>query len=106
MFGTKLRTNINGNGPSIADETIRRVTREKVVIRGNTTIRTMDSTTSFLPLIERYVYFDNFTIIFAQPSRILHNNNDWDANLCVNLSARWKMRLRKSHTTAHQIQTR
>lgn len=50
MFGTKLRTNING-----ADETIRRVTREKVIVRGNTTIRTTDSTTSFLPLIERFV---------------------------------------------------
>lgn len=35
----------------------RRVTREKYIIRGSTTIRTMgmDSTTSFLPLIERWV---------------------------------------------------
>lgn len=59
MFGTKLRTNLNGNG-CVADETIRRVTREKVVVRGNTTIRTMDSTTSFLPLIERFVHFEIF----------------------------------------------
>lgn len=30
----------------------RRITREKYIIRGSTTIRTMDSATSFLPLIE------------------------------------------------------
>lgn len=54
MFTTKLRSTINGNG-CVADETIRRVTKEKVVVRGNTTIRTLDSTTSFLPLIERFV---------------------------------------------------
>lgn len=36
------------------DETYRRITREKFVIRGNTTIRTLDSTTSFLPIVERY----------------------------------------------------
>lgn len=47
MFGTKLRSTISG------DETIRRVTREKIVVRGNKTIRTLDSTTSFLPVIER-----------------------------------------------------
>lgn len=35
----------------------RRVTREKFVIRGNTAVRTMDSTTSFLPLIDRCVGF-------------------------------------------------
>lgn len=35
------------------DETYRRITREKFVIRGNTTIRTLDSTTSFLPIVER-----------------------------------------------------
>lgn len=51
MFGTKLRSGMNTTG----DETIRRVTREKIVIRGNRTIRTLDSTTSFLPVIERYV---------------------------------------------------
>lgn len=50
MFATKLRNSAN-NG---RDETIRRVTREKIVIKGNTTIRTVDSTTSFLPLIERF----------------------------------------------------
>uniref|UniRef100_A0A6E8V669 AAA ATPase AAA+ lid domain-containing protein n=1 Tax=Anopheles coluzzii TaxID=1518534 RepID=A0A6E8V669_ANOCL len=32
------------------DETYRRITREKVVVRGNTTIRTLDSTVSFLPI--------------------------------------------------------
>lgn len=36
------------------DETYRRITREKFVIRGNTTIRTLDSTTSFLPIVERW----------------------------------------------------
>lgn len=55
-FGTKLRGSLNNNG-CVADETIRRVTREKIVVRGNTTIRTMDSSTSFLPLIERSEYF-------------------------------------------------
>lgn len=49
MYGTKLRSGINTTG----DETIRRVTREKIVVRGNKTIRTLDSTTSFLPVIER-----------------------------------------------------
>lgn len=34
------------------EEQYRRVTREKYVIRGNTAIRTIDSTTSFLPMIE------------------------------------------------------
>ncbi|XP_055635414.1 katanin p60 ATPase-containing subunit A-like 1 isoform X2 [Toxorhynchites rutilus septentrionalis] len=34
------------------DETYRRITREKVVVRGNTTIRTLDSTISFLPLLD------------------------------------------------------
>ncbi|XP_038120059.1 katanin p60 ATPase-containing subunit A-like 1 isoform X3 [Culex quinquefasciatus] len=34
------------------DETYRRITREKVVVRGNTTIRTLDSTVSFLPIVE------------------------------------------------------
>lgn len=51
MFGPKLRSGISSN--ITGDETIRRVTREKIVIRGNKTIRTLDSTTSFLPLIER-----------------------------------------------------
>lgn len=88
MFGTKLRTNINGNGPSITDETIRRVTREKVVIRGNTTIRTMDSTTSFLPLIERYVYVDIFSVIFAYSQQISHDNNYCDANFKVSICQR------------------
>lgn len=53
MFGTKLRSGINNNKLAGGDETIRRVTREKITIRGNTTVRTLDSTTSFLPLIER-----------------------------------------------------
>lgn len=53
MHGTKLRS--SGITSTISgDETIRRVTREKIVIRGNKTIRTLDSTTSFLPVIERY----------------------------------------------------
>lgn len=51
MFGTKIRSGLNTN-ITTGDETIRRVTREKVVVRGNTTIRTLDSTTSFLPIIE------------------------------------------------------
>ncbi|XP_063709381.1 katanin p60 ATPase-containing subunit A-like 1 [Culicoides brevitarsis] len=34
------------------DDTYRRVTREKVVVRGNTTIRTLDQRTSFLPLLD------------------------------------------------------
>ncbi|XP_039430895.1 katanin p60 ATPase-containing subunit A-like 1 isoform X3 [Culex pipiens pallens] len=34
------------------DETYRRIIREKVVVRGNTTIRTLDSTLSFLPIVE------------------------------------------------------
>ncbi|XP_055852014.1 katanin p60 ATPase-containing subunit A-like 1 isoform X2 [Episyrphus balteatus] len=34
------------------EETYRRITREKLVVRGNTTIRTLDSTTSFLPTIQ------------------------------------------------------
>lgn len=51
MFGSKVRSGLNNN--VTGDETIRRVTREKVVVRGNTTIRTLDSTTSFLPIIER-----------------------------------------------------
>lgn len=54
MYTTKVRSTINGKGRA-GDETIRRVTKEKVVVRGNTTIRTLDSTTSFLPLIERFV---------------------------------------------------
>ncbi|KAL9887678.1 katanin p60 ATPase-containing subunit A1-like isoform 2-T2 [Glossina fuscipes fuscipes] len=33
------------------EETYRRVTREKLVVRGNTTIRTLDSTTSYLPIL-------------------------------------------------------
>ncbi|XP_073834293.1 katanin p60 ATPase-containing subunit A-like 1 isoform X3 [Musca autumnalis] len=33
------------------EETFRRVTREKLVVRGNTTIRTLDSTTSYLPVM-------------------------------------------------------
>lgn len=52
MFGSKIRSGLN-NSNVTGDETIRRVTREKVVVRGNTTIRTLDSTTSFLPIIER-----------------------------------------------------
>lgn len=52
MYGTKLRGGITST--ISGDETIRRVTREKIVIRGNKTIRTLDSTTSFLPVIERY----------------------------------------------------
>ncbi|XP_037955878.1 katanin p60 ATPase-containing subunit A-like 1 [Teleopsis dalmanni] len=32
------------------EETYRRVTREKLVLRGNTAIRTLDSTTSYLPI--------------------------------------------------------
>lgn len=55
MHGTKLRSGIT-NCSVGGDETIRRVTREKIVIRGNKTIRTLDSTTSFLPVIERYDY--------------------------------------------------
>lgn len=43
------------------DEKYRRITREKFVIRGNTTIRTMDSTTSFLPIVERFVSLINLT---------------------------------------------
>lgn len=92
MFGTKLRTNINGNG-CVADETIRRVTREKVVVRGNTTIRTMDSTTSFLPLIERFVHSGWFRIdsrncsFFEFNFRIHYEFNG------VSLSMKW--------TTAH-----
>lgn len=35
------------------EETFRRVTREKLVVRGNTTIRTLDSTTSYLPIMPR-----------------------------------------------------
>ncbi|XP_031635698.1 katanin p60 ATPase-containing subunit A-like 1 isoform X3 [Contarinia nasturtii] len=53
MFGSKLRSGIGNNRDG--DETIRRVTREKIVVRGNKTIRTLDSTTSFLPLIESNV---------------------------------------------------
>lgn len=53
MFGSKLRSGLNNNNNVTGDETIRRVTREKVVVRGNTTIRTLDSTTSFLPTIDR-----------------------------------------------------
>lgn len=56
MFGAKVRgTGVGcsstplGNG----DESIRRVTREKFVIRGNTAFRTLDSTTSFLPIVEK-----------------------------------------------------
>lgn len=52
MFGSKSRNSINNNAIG-SDETIRRVTREKIVVRGNTTVRTLDSTTSFLPIIER-----------------------------------------------------
>lgn len=37
------------------EESYRRVTREKYTIQGNTTYRTMHSTTSFLPVIDRYV---------------------------------------------------
>ncbi|XP_017465816.1 PREDICTED: katanin p60 ATPase-containing subunit A1 isoform X1 [Rhagoletis zephyria] len=33
------------------EETYRRITREKLVLRGNTAIRTLDSTTSYLPLL-------------------------------------------------------
>lgn len=44
MFGAKVRA---------GDETIRRVTREKFIVRGNTAFRTLDSTTSFLPILER-----------------------------------------------------
>lgn len=54
MFGTKLRSGVNSSSNIITgDETIRRVTREKIVVRGNKTIRTLDSTTSFLPIVER-----------------------------------------------------
>lgn len=53
MFGTKIRSGITNN--INGDETIRRVTREKIVVRGNKTIRTLDSTTSFLPIIDGYV---------------------------------------------------
>lgn len=35
------------------DSTYRRITREKVVVRGNTTIRTLDQRTSFLPLLDK-----------------------------------------------------
>lgn len=55
MYGTKLRSGITST--ISGDETIRRVTREKIIVRGNKTIRTLDSTTSFLPLIERYACF-------------------------------------------------
>ncbi|CAD7092010.1 unnamed protein product [Hermetia illucens] len=34
------------------EETFRRVTREKLVVRGNTAIRTLDTTTSFLPILD------------------------------------------------------
>lgn len=52
MFGTKLRSGVSSSNIT-GDETIRRVTREKIIVRGNKTIRTLDSTTSFLPIIER-----------------------------------------------------
>lgn len=38
------------------EETFRRVTREKLVVRGNTAIRTLDTTTSFLPILDRLVH--------------------------------------------------
>lgn len=55
MFGAKAR----------GDETIRRVTREKFIVRGNTTFRTLDSTTSFLPIVERYVWLTLSSVIFV-----------------------------------------
>lgn len=56
MFSAKTRSSVskvNNNNVAGSDETIHRITREKIVVRGNTTVRTLDSTTSFLPLIER-----------------------------------------------------
>lgn len=58
MFGPKVRGGCIGGGCGGNDETIRRVTREKFVVRGNTTFRTVDSTTSYLPIAEnRYINF-------------------------------------------------
>ena len=57
MFGPKIRgSSVSGTGAAggnNADEMIRCVTREKLIVRGNTTIRTLDSKTSFLPIIEK-----------------------------------------------------
>lgn len=51
MVGQKTRSFAKSNEPSC--ESIRRITKEKIVVRGNETIRTIDTTTSFLPGIER-----------------------------------------------------
>lgn len=64
MFGAKLRggcgstsncrSGLGGNSDAECDETIRRITREKFTVRGNTAYRTLDSTTSFLPIADRW----------------------------------------------------
>jgi len=35
----------------VEEATYRRTTREKIVLRGNTTIRTVDSTSTYLPVM-------------------------------------------------------
>lgn len=51
MSGKKTNAIVKPNG-SIPCDTIRRITKEKIVVRGNSTIRTIDTTTSFLPAID------------------------------------------------------
>lgn len=43
----------SNNNKKADDSSYRRVTREKVVVRGNTTIRTLDQRTSFLPILDK-----------------------------------------------------
>lgn len=52
MIGKKTTAIAKPNG-SVPCDTIRRITKEKIVVRGNSTIRTIDTTTSFLPAVER-----------------------------------------------------
>lgn len=49
------------------EETYRRTTREKIVLRGNTTIRTVDSTSTYLPMMGAG-WVSRPQIIFFTPS--------------------------------------
>uniref|UniRef100_A0A336MBH7 Katanin p60 ATPase-containing subunit A1 n=1 Tax=Culicoides sonorensis TaxID=179676 RepID=A0A336MBH7_CULSO len=76
------------------DDTYRRVTREKVVVRGNTTIRTLDQRTSFLPLLDNPA---PSTSGFSQMARMM------DSLILDNLAPIAFTKITTRHHPAHNV---
>lgn len=56
---SNCRSGLSGNsddadGECCDESAIRRITRERFTVRGNTAYRQLDSTTSFLPIADRW----------------------------------------------------